>query len=226
MLNTAPRPLTTRMLAQSAYEELRRLIVSGEIAPGTRIHVDELAKQWEISRTPIREAISRLALVDLVTITRNSRTEVTQWSPRDMLERVELIASLATAAIPRQCGGPATKTRRTTTEGSTEVHDFLALCQAMLSRSDRRVSRSAVAAHFAPIAAHFYTTEVAHRFGIDLETDAEKRRRLVAELDDAIRAEAPGRIRAAIDSYLRALAQAHRSESADPHSHCDVHAHA
>ena len=226
MLNTALRPLTTRMLAQSAYEELRDLIVTGEISPGTRIHVDELAKRWEISRTPVREAISRLALVDLVTITRNSRTEVTQWSPRDMLERVELIASLAAAAIPRLCGGPVKKARRTTVEGSTEVHDFLALCQAMLACSDRRVSRSAVAAHFAPVAAGFYTTEVAHRFGVDLGTDAVERRRLVEELDDAIRAEAPDRIRSAIESYLRALARAHPGESADPHSRCDVHAHA
>jgi DNA-binding GntR family transcriptional regulator len=224
MMNLAVRPLATRMLAQSAYEALRALIVTGEIPPGTRIHVDELAARWEISRTPIREAISRLALVDLVTIARNSRTEVSKWSPLDMFERVEMIASLAAAAIPLQSGGPALKARRTAAEGSTDVHEFLALCQAILDCSDRRVSRSAVAMHFAPVADEFYTRDVALRFGIDLDADADERLLLVANLADAIRDGAPYGTHATIESYLQVLERAHRHDPADPHPPIDGHA--
>lgn len=215
-MNVALRPLATRMLAQSAYEALRGLIVTGEIAPGSRIHVDELATRWEISRTPIREAISRLALCDLVIIARNSRTEVAKWSPRDMFERVEMIALLAAAAIPPQAGGPAPVPRRTAADGSTDVHEFLALCQAILAGSDRRVSRSAVAVHLAPVAEEFYSVDVARRFGIDLDADADERRRLVAIVDDTIRAGAPDRIRAAIESYLQALMRSHPHSPTDP----------
>ena len=46
-----------RPLREIVYEELKRQILVGEIAPGTRMMEVELAEEMGVSRTPIREAI-------------------------------------------------------------------------------------------------------------------------------------------------------------------------
>ena len=50
-----------------AYEKLLEFILSGELAPGTVLNERRLALELEISRTPVREAISRLAAEGLIT---------------------------------------------------------------------------------------------------------------------------------------------------------------
>ncbi|MBA4158470.1 MAG: GntR family transcriptional regulator [Gemmatimonadetes bacterium] len=43
-----------------AYDRLRELIVSGRLAPGTRIVENTLAERLDVSRTPVRSALQRL----------------------------------------------------------------------------------------------------------------------------------------------------------------------
>lgn len=52
--------------AQQAYQALREAIQKGELTPGTRLREVELAERLGISRTPIREALSRLESEGLV----------------------------------------------------------------------------------------------------------------------------------------------------------------
>jgi DNA-binding GntR family transcriptional regulator len=47
-------------VADQVYRHLRKAIGSGEIAPGTRLRETEIAAALNVSRTPVREAISRL----------------------------------------------------------------------------------------------------------------------------------------------------------------------
>lgn len=47
-------------VADQVYRHLRRAIVSEQIAPGTRLRETEIATALKVSRTPVREAISRL----------------------------------------------------------------------------------------------------------------------------------------------------------------------
>ena len=56
------------LLADRAYSELRDRIVTLRIAPGAPIDEDALGGDLEIGRTPVREAIKRLALENLVTV--------------------------------------------------------------------------------------------------------------------------------------------------------------
>ena len=56
------------LLADRAYAELRDRIVTLKIAPGAPIDEDALGAELEIGRTPVREAIKRLALENLVTV--------------------------------------------------------------------------------------------------------------------------------------------------------------
>ncbi|MGH9057681.1 MAG: GntR family transcriptional regulator [Acidimicrobiales bacterium] len=48
------------LLADRAYQRLRDEILSGRLAPGTPLSVPELARQFSISRSPVREAVQRL----------------------------------------------------------------------------------------------------------------------------------------------------------------------
>ena len=55
-------------LADRAYQEIRGLIVSLELAPGTVIDERDLMERLQIGRTPVREALRRLALERLVAV--------------------------------------------------------------------------------------------------------------------------------------------------------------
>jgi DNA-binding GntR family transcriptional regulator len=55
-------------LADKAYHEIRGLIVSLELAPGAVIDERELIERLEIGRTPVREALRRLAHERLVEV--------------------------------------------------------------------------------------------------------------------------------------------------------------
>src|ERR1700730_14724976 len=65
---TRDRRVATEPMADRAYAELRDRIVSLRIAPGAPINEDALGRELDMGRTPIREAIKRLALENLVTV--------------------------------------------------------------------------------------------------------------------------------------------------------------
>src|SRR4051795_3423161 len=56
------------LMADRAYSQLRDRIISLAIPPGAPINEDELGSELEMGRTPVREAIKRLALENLVTV--------------------------------------------------------------------------------------------------------------------------------------------------------------
>jgi DNA-binding GntR family transcriptional regulator len=56
------------LLADRAYHELRDRLVTLRIPPGSPIDEDAIARELEMGRTPVREAIKRLALENLVTV--------------------------------------------------------------------------------------------------------------------------------------------------------------
>ncbi len=62
----AKDPLPSHSIADLAYERIRSLVLNGEIAPGARLGQVELAERFGISRTPVREALRRLAGEGLV----------------------------------------------------------------------------------------------------------------------------------------------------------------
>ncbi len=63
-----PAPAPRELLADRAYVELRDRIVTLRIPPGAPIDEDLLGQELEMGRTPVREAIKRLALENLVTV--------------------------------------------------------------------------------------------------------------------------------------------------------------
>jgi DNA-binding GntR family transcriptional regulator len=81
------------------YEELRMLIMSGQIKPGTRMMEIDLAESMGVSRTPVREAIRQLEKDNLVTIEPRRGAYVSDISAvdlHDMLIVREPLEGLAT----------------------------------------------------------------------------------------------------------------------------------
>ena len=83
-----------RPLREIVYEELRDLILKGEIKPGTRMMEIELAEDMGVSRTPIREAIRKLEKEGLVTIEPRRGAYVSDASVKDMVDILEVRATL------------------------------------------------------------------------------------------------------------------------------------
>lgn len=71
------------LLRDDAYKALRTAIVDGTLAPGERLRDDELSRWLGVSRTPIREALSRLEHAGLVQTQPGRHTIV---SPIDIRE--------------------------------------------------------------------------------------------------------------------------------------------
>src|SRR5680860_1158557 len=71
-------------------KSLSAAIISGELAPGTLVSVPTLASQFEVSATPVREAMLDLEQRGFVASVRNKGFRVTEVSEQDLREIVEL----------------------------------------------------------------------------------------------------------------------------------------
>src|SRR5580700_9171920 len=68
MSHISPVGGSRELLADRAYLDLRDRIISLRISPGAPIDEDLLGSELAMGRTPVREAIKRLALENLVTV--------------------------------------------------------------------------------------------------------------------------------------------------------------
>jgi DNA-binding GntR family transcriptional regulator len=89
----------------SLYEDLRAKIVAGELVPGSPLVEGSIASEYRVSRSPVREALSRLSFEGL--IERHERgLRVRVLKPEDVLEiyevRIALEAAAARAAAMRR----------------------------------------------------------------------------------------------------------------------------
>jgi DNA-binding GntR family transcriptional regulator len=82
------------VIADRAYAELRERIVTLRLPPGAVLREHELMSALEIGRTPLREAIKRLALENLVAVQPRSGTYVTSVDAADIVHISEVRAEL------------------------------------------------------------------------------------------------------------------------------------
>ena len=87
------------MLRDRAYRMLRDAIVTGELAPGEVIRDAELAERVGLSRTPVREALARLADDGLVETKPHSWTRVTPLSLREVRDAVIVVRAMHELAV-------------------------------------------------------------------------------------------------------------------------------
>lgn len=68
------------------HDALRDRIVAGELADGASLSIYRIADEYGVSRTPVRDAVLRLAQAGLVTIERNLGVTVHGIGPREIAE--------------------------------------------------------------------------------------------------------------------------------------------
>jgi len=91
---SVPRTVQPLSLAEKAYQAIRDLIVSLELAPGAVIEEPELMERLGIGRTPVREALHRLALERLVEVYPRRGMFVTGVDVRELARLSEVRAVL------------------------------------------------------------------------------------------------------------------------------------
>lgn len=81
-------------LHDTVVGHLRRFIVEGVLAAGTKLNERELCETLGISRTPLREAMKVLAAEGLILISPNRGATVARMSPTEIRDTFELMSGL------------------------------------------------------------------------------------------------------------------------------------
>ncbi|HCU66032.1 MAG TPA: GntR family transcriptional regulator [Rheinheimera sp.] len=74
--------------------EIQKAIVEGQIAPGSKISEPELAKKYDLSRAPLREALARLERCHLIERTPNAGARVVKLSVAGLISLYQLRETL------------------------------------------------------------------------------------------------------------------------------------
>jgi GntR family transcriptional regulator, rspAB operon transcriptional repressor len=93
-----------RSLSAQIYELAREAIVSLWLKPGQAVSEKEIASQLGVSRTPVREALMRLADEGLIEVFRQSGTFVSPIKLRDVYEGLLIREALETAVVRQATG--------------------------------------------------------------------------------------------------------------------------
>ena len=103
MASTSVEPIEAdgRLLRERVYEELRHDILSCELMPGAEIREAELAARFEVSKSPVRDALISLEREGLVITIPRQGYRVAPVSISDMLDMFHLRAALERANIER-----------------------------------------------------------------------------------------------------------------------------
>jgi DNA-binding GntR family transcriptional regulator len=82
-------PIARQSLGAAVVERLRDKILGGELREGEQLRQDAIAAEFQISRIPVREALSHLAAEGLVTLVANRGAVVSALSPEEIMELFE-----------------------------------------------------------------------------------------------------------------------------------------
>jgi DNA-binding GntR family transcriptional regulator len=147
----APAPVDRkrhhRTMAEVAAAELQEAILTGELAPGAPLRLEDLARTLGMSISPVREAVRRLETLGLAVHVPHRGARVTELAIEDLYDTYEARLALEALAIRRAAV-------RFTDEDATRAGAFLDEYAESNRRGDARAARRAHAGfHFALYAA-------------------------------------------------------------------------
>ena len=97
-------PSDLRIITQSVrdrvYDALLKLVLSGHLQAGQRLDLDALARQLGVSRTPLTEALQRLAQTGMVEVKPRSGTFISQIDATTTIESFEFRRIMEIGAAP------------------------------------------------------------------------------------------------------------------------------
>jgi DNA-binding GntR family transcriptional regulator len=115
------------------YQMLRQSILDGTFRPGERLRVRQLAAKLDVSATPVKDAINRLAQEGLVSVNARSGTFVSQLSVDDLAEVLEVRCALESLAAN-------TAAVRATTEDIQDLREIVAKMDQPIENDHDRIS--------------------------------------------------------------------------------------
>lgn len=86
---------------ERAYTEIRQRAMTFAIRPGERINELQLAKELNVSRTPLREALNRLTAEDLLTFSVNRGFSCRELDAKEIFDLYELRQDLEAGIVRR-----------------------------------------------------------------------------------------------------------------------------
>ena len=95
--------ITRTPLRDEVYREIVELIHRGELPPGTRVKDTSVAIQLGVSRTPVREALLRLAREGILDADMGRGFSVCRLDPKEMRETGAILGALESLAL-HGCG--------------------------------------------------------------------------------------------------------------------------
>lgn len=122
-------PHRTRSLVQRVREQIEDDIVEGRLQPGDQLHMDAIATQYGVSRTPVREAFQQLEASGLVEVRPKKGTYIATISTADLIEMFEVMAELE-AMCARLAARRADKTL------ITDITQAMVQCEAEAQKGE------------------------------------------------------------------------------------------
>ncbi len=116
-------------ISNKIREQIEQNIVSGIWLPGKRLDESVLADQFNVSRTPVREALHQVSLSGLVELRLRRGAFVCQIGIHEMVEMFEVMAELE-----GMCARLAA--RRITQEGIKTLNKLLRQCETVADLND------------------------------------------------------------------------------------------
>ncbi len=95
--------MVTRFKTKSdyVYENVKENIINGEYKPGTSLIIKNVAEEYEVSETPVREALKRLEAEGLVKLTAHSGIKVAVPSVKKLKEMMDIRINLELLAVKK-----------------------------------------------------------------------------------------------------------------------------
>jgi len=127
-VNGIDNPPAAASKHEIVYDAIRGRILDGSYGPGHRLVLDRIAREFEVSPVPVREAVRRLEAQGYVEFKRNIGARVATFDEAQFTETTEVLAVLegvATAlAAPRMRKSDIAAARRSNERLSRLLGDF------------------------------------------------------------------------------------------------------
>lgn len=125
-MSVGPRTNERRTSADAVFDHLYERIVSLTFPPGTRMSEADVARQFELSRQPVREAFSRLAALGFLQVRPQRATQVKKFSFRE-IEIAHFLRTTVEIEIVRHCH-------------VNWCEDNVAVCETLLAAQDEALN--------------------------------------------------------------------------------------
>lgn len=108
------------------FNDLERAIIDGEYQPGTALSEIKLSQKYNVSRTPVREALRQLELEGLVSLAPNKGATVVGVSEKD-IDDIYAVRVRIEGLAARLCAENATEEELSALERLVDLQEFYLL---------------------------------------------------------------------------------------------------